>query len=83
MAKKKVLLARNLPEAVIARAEELFDLTVREKTQPMTPSEMRSGLAIYDGMMPSLGDHFSADIFNPTNPDPTLTKKRYEACPRA
>ena len=64
MAKKKVLLARNLPEAVIARAEELFDLTVREKTQPMTPSEMRSGLAIYDGMMPSLGDHFSADIFN-------------------
>ena len=64
MARKKVLLTRNLPDAVIARAEDLFDVTVREKTQPMTPSEMRSGLAIYDGMMPSLGDRFTADIFN-------------------
>ncbi|WP_149786909.1 2-hydroxyacid dehydrogenase [Lutimaribacter pacificus] len=57
-------MTRNLPDAVIARAEDLFDVTVREKTQPMTPSEMRSGLAIYDGMMPSLGDRFTADIFN-------------------
>ncbi|SDN60440.1 hydroxypyruvate reductase [Lutimaribacter pacificus] len=64
MARKKVLMTRNLPDAVIARAEDLFDVTVREKTQPMTPSEMRSGLAIYDGMMPSLGDRFTADIFN-------------------
>ncbi len=64
MAKKKVLLARNLPQAVIDRADDLFELTVRDKTAPMTPSEMRSGLAIYDGMMPSLGDRFSAEIFN-------------------
>jgi hydroxypyruvate reductase len=64
MTRKKVLLARNLPQAVIARADDLFDLTVRDKAQPMTASEMRSGLAIYDGMMPSLGDRFTADIFN-------------------
>ncbi|MFD1508491.1 2-hydroxyacid dehydrogenase [Lacimonas salitolerans] len=64
MTQKKVLLARRLPDAVLARADDLFDLTVREKTTPMTPSEMRAGLAIYDGMMPSLGDQFSEEIFN-------------------
>lgn len=64
MTQKKVLLARRLPDAVMARADDLFDVTVRDKTTPMTPSEMRSGLAIYDGMMPSLGDLFSEEIFN-------------------
>ncbi|MCM2562946.1 D-glycerate dehydrogenase [Lutimaribacter sp. EGI FJ00015] len=64
MSKKKVLLARRLPDAVLARADDLFDLTLRDKTAPMTPSEMRAGLAIYDAIMPTLGDRFSADIFN-------------------
>lgn len=61
---KKVLLGRRLPDPVLDRANNLFDVTVREQTQPMTDAEMRAALAIYDGIMPSLGDQFSAKIFN-------------------
>lgn len=61
---KKVLLGRRLPDPVLDRANNLFDVTIREQTQPMTDAEMRAALAIYDGIMPSLGDQFSAKIFN-------------------
>ena len=59
----KVLIARRLPDSVLEAAHGLFDVELRDKTSPMTPAEMRSGLAVYDGMMPSLGDRFSAEIF--------------------
>ena len=64
MTRRKVLLARPLPQAVIARAESLFDLTVRPSNAPMSGAEMRAALALYDGIMPTLGDRFSAEIFN-------------------
>jgi hydroxypyruvate reductase len=41
----------------------MFDIELRDKTTPMTPAEMRSALALFDGIMPSLGDQFSAEIF--------------------
>lgn len=59
----RVLIARPLPEAVIERAQTLFDVELRANTQPMSGAEMRSALALYDGVMPTLGDRFSADIF--------------------
>jgi len=59
----KVLISRRLPDSILNAAYEMFDVELRDKTTPMTPAEMRSGLAVYDGIMPSLGDHFSADIF--------------------
>ncbi|WP_323780204.1 D-glycerate dehydrogenase [Thalassovita sp.] len=59
----RVLIARPMPPAVMARAEALFDVEIRDSNIPMTGSEMRSALALYDGMMPTLGDRFSADIF--------------------
>lgn len=59
----KVLISRRLPDSILNAAYEMFDVELRDKTTPMTPAEMRSGLAVYDGIMPSLGDKFSADIF--------------------
>lgn len=59
----KVLISRRLPDSVLEAAHKMFDVELRDKTQPMTPAEMRSGLAVYDAMMPSLGDKFTSEIF--------------------
>ncbi|MFP4451098.1 MAG: 2-hydroxyacid dehydrogenase [Rhodosalinus sp.] len=59
----RVLITRPLPERVVARAAEHFDLELRERTQPMSESEMRSALALFDGVLPTLGDRFSETIF--------------------
>lgn len=59
----KVLISRRLPDSVLEAAHAMFDVELRDKTQPMTAAEMRSGLAVYDAIMPSLGDKFSAEIF--------------------
>lgn len=59
----RVFLTRPLPDKVIAAAEAAFDVEVRDSTQPMKPGEMRAALALYDGVLPTLGDAFSAEIF--------------------
>ena len=59
----RVLISRPLPDAVIARAQDLFELELRDNTQPMSEAEMRSALALYDGVMPTLGDMFSGRVF--------------------
>ncbi|OZB17259.1 MAG: D-glycerate dehydrogenase [Rhodobacterales bacterium 34-62-10] len=59
----KVLISRRLPDSVMEAAHAMFDVELRDKTQPMTAAEMRSGLAVYDAIMPSLGDKFTAEIF--------------------
>lgn len=59
----RVLLSRPLPDAVLSRAHELFEIELRDNTLPMTEAEMRSALALYDGVMPTLGDRFNAGIF--------------------
>ncbi len=59
----KVLISRRLPDSVLEAAYAMFDVELRDKTAPMTAAEMRAGLALYDGIMPSLGDQFSAEIF--------------------
>ena len=59
----KVLMTRPLPERVQEAARALFDLTVREITTPLSNGEMRSALQDYDGVVPTLGDMFSADVF--------------------
>lgn len=59
----KVLLSRPLPERVIAAARQHFDVEVRERNTPMSRAEMRAALALYDGVVPTLGDMFQAPIF--------------------
>lgn len=59
----RILITRPLPDSVIAAAEAAFDVEVRGETLPMKPAEMRAALALYDGILPTLGDVFDADIF--------------------
>jgi len=46
----RVLIARPMPAAVRARAEELFDVEWRDSNAPMSDAEMRSALALYDAI---------------------------------
>jgi hydroxypyruvate reductase len=60
----RVLLARPLPDAVVAAARAAFDaVDLRAETLPMRGDEMRSALRDYDAVMPTLGDRFSAQVF--------------------
>ncbi|WP_412565376.1 2-hydroxyacid dehydrogenase [Thalassobius sp. MITS945101] len=59
----RVLISRPLPAAVAKRAEALFDVEWRDTNAPMSAAEMRSALALYDGIMPTLGDQFTDQIF--------------------
>ena len=60
---KKILVSRALTDAVMQRAHDSYDVTLRKSDSPMSTAEMRSSLVLYDGMIPTLGDMFSADIF--------------------
>lgn len=60
---KQIFMTRPLPEAVQAEARKHFDVTVREQTLPLTAEELRAALRDYDGVLPTLGDGFSADVF--------------------
>ncbi|MEO9821465.1 MAG: D-glycerate dehydrogenase [Paracoccaceae bacterium] len=61
--KPKVLITRPMPTPVEAEAQAAFDLTIRASTQPCSADEMTEALLNYDGVLPTLGDMFSADIF--------------------
>ena len=60
----RVLVARAFPAPVIERLDSLFDIEIRDTRDVMSEAEMRSALALYDGIMTSLGDTFNADIFS-------------------
>jgi len=60
---KKILVSRALTDAVMQRAHASYDITLRKSDSPLSAAEMRSSLVLYDGMIPTLGDMFSADIF--------------------
>ncbi|WP_227267545.1 2-hydroxyacid dehydrogenase [Roseobacter weihaiensis] len=56
-------MTRPLPESVQAAARATYDLTVRDITTPMSHDEMCAALRDYDGVVPTLGDMFSAEVF--------------------
>ena len=59
----KVLIGRNLPESVVDEARALFDVTYRDSPYPLSREEMLEALAVYDGVLVTLGDGFSAEVF--------------------
>ncbi|MGB7241239.1 MAG: D-glycerate dehydrogenase [Sulfitobacter sp.] len=60
----KILLTRPLPEPVQRAAHALFDVTERADTAPLTKREMQAALTDFDGVVPTLGDMFSAAVFD-------------------
>ncbi|MBE9636674.1 2-hydroxyacid dehydrogenase [Salipiger mangrovisoli] len=59
----KILIARNLPESVVAEAREAFDVTYRDRPDPMSRDEMLASLTEYDGVLVTLGDSYNAEVF--------------------
>lgn len=59
----RVLIGRNLPESVVEEARALFDVTYRDSPAPLSRDEMVAALADYDGALVTLGDGFSAEVF--------------------
>jgi lactate dehydrogenase-like 2-hydroxyacid dehydrogenase len=57
-----VFVTRPLPQEVLTQLTE-FDLTVRAETTALNAAELRSALRDYDGVLPTLGDAFSAPVF--------------------
>lgn len=65
----RVLMTRAYPDRVVSEAQRHFDVEIREETTPLKVGQMRGALALYDGIMPTLGDAFSAEVFaDTTNP---------------
>ncbi|WP_439521381.1 2-hydroxyacid dehydrogenase [Marivita sp.] len=65
----KLLITRNLPDTVIAKARETFDVTYRDSPAIMTRDELETSLRDYDVVLPTLGDAYGADVFAAV-PDP-------------
>ncbi len=57
-----ILISRQLPDAVLARAQEHFVIHGRGE-QPMSRAEASASLADYDGVLPTLGDAYDAAAF--------------------
>lgn len=64
MAQQKVLLTRRWPEAVEARLGEVFDLTVNRADKPLDGDQLRTALADYDAVLPTVTDRFSPQVFD-------------------
>jgi lactate dehydrogenase-like 2-hydroxyacid dehydrogenase len=61
---KKLLITRRLPDRVLEAARMRFDVTLRDNTAVLTPTELRAALSDYDAVLPTLGDRFQADVFD-------------------
>ncbi|MBD3677213.1 MAG: D-glycerate dehydrogenase [Rhodobacteraceae bacterium] len=60
---ERILIARRLPETVLDAARARFDVTMRDNTAPMGLDEVVDVLQAYDGILPTIGDAFSAEAF--------------------
>jgi len=61
--KPKLLITRRLPDRVLDAARARFDVTMRDRTDPLSPQELRAALRDHDLVLPTLGDRFQADVF--------------------
>lgn len=59
----RVLMTRRLPDRVIAAANGRFDVTLRDRTDVLSDTELRAALRDFDMVLPTLGDRFSAAVF--------------------
>ena len=59
----RLLLTRRLPDRVVQAAADRFDVVLRDRTDPMSPGELRASLRDYDLILPTLGDLYRAEVF--------------------
>ena len=59
----KLLITRELPERVVEAARARFDVTLRDRSDPLDRAELEASLRDFDLILPTLGDAYSAEIF--------------------
>ncbi|MEJ2020331.1 MAG: NAD(P)-dependent oxidoreductase, partial [Maritimibacter sp.] len=59
----KIFVTRPMPQAVIDDLERQHEVVVRGNNSPMQPAEMVAALSRYEAILPTLGDLFSAEVF--------------------
>ena len=59
----KLLITRRLPQPVTDAAKAHFEVTVRDRTDPMSVEDCAASLVAYDAILPTLGDAFRAETF--------------------
>lgn len=59
----EMFITRPMPEKVLRAARAAFNVTLRDKTTPLKKGEMRAALVLHDVVLPTLGDLFTADVF--------------------
>ncbi len=64
---KELYITRPMPEKMLAAARERFAVTQRTQNTPLKKGEMRAALVLYDVVMPTLGDLFTAEVFEGMN----------------
>lgn len=60
----ELFITRPMPDRVLDRAKAHFNVTVREQNTPLKKGEMRAALVLYDVVIPTLGDLFTAEVFD-------------------
>ena len=60
---QRLLITRRLPDRVLDATRARFDVTLRDRTEVLSPDELRAALRDYDAVLPTLGDRFQADVF--------------------
>ncbi len=60
---KKLLITRRLPDRVLDAARARFDVTLRDRTDVLSPDELRAALRDFDAVLPTLGDRFQPEVF--------------------
>ena len=63
MTRPRILISRALPESVMERARNEFEVEVRDSDEPMTAAEATESLRNFDGVVPMLADDFTAEAF--------------------
>ncbi|MEL7300499.1 MAG: D-glycerate dehydrogenase [Pseudomonadota bacterium] len=58
----KILITRPMPAGVLAAAEALGEVEMRETNAPMSARELRAAMWMYDAIIPTLGDACSATM---------------------
>ncbi len=59
----KVFVTRPMPQTVIVELERQHEVVVRGDNSPMPAAEMAEALSSYEAILPTLGDLFSAEVF--------------------
>ena len=60
---QRLLITRLLPTRVLDAARARFDVTLRDRTDPLSAAELRAALRDFDAVLPTLGDRFQPDVF--------------------